>query len=636
MDVPAGAPLRVGSWCLDPQRDCISRAGQRVQLEPRLMRLLRLFTRHAGETLSIERILEDVWGDVVVTPDSVYQAVGALRRALGEGEDGGEYIATVPRRGYRLVAPVVPVAPEMPAYSPAPVAAMAASRSAQRPHVGAVVATLALAALVALGATVPRALRQSADPPARTPAASAAGGAEAARPAAVAPPSLAVLPFQDLSSARDQQYLADGMAEELMASLAAMPHLRVIARTSSVAAARDGADAREVARRLGVTHVIEGSVRRDGGSVRVTTKLVRGVDGVTVWSQTYQRELGNLFAIQDDIGTAVGRSLALVIAGGEVGPRAGRTEVPEAHTQLLLARELMRRGGPEAWRRALEALDRAVAQDPGYAAAVAARVRVESNFYDWTSEPRWLERATADADRAIALAPQLADGFAARADLEQWYQFDWSGAQADLERAHALEPFDVEVLSGETRLLASLGRLDDALAMQRKAVALDPISVTTWRDLGFILTELGDYGAADEALQHCLQIDPDDAYAHSDLGKLRLLQGKFAAARAAFERVTFEPLRLRGLASAEYSLGHRRLADRYLREMIHRYDRKDAYQIAEVYAWRGERGAAFGWFERAVRQRDAGLGYLKFDVLIASVHDDPRYRTLLARMGLPP
>jgi serine/threonine-protein kinase len=217
------------------------------------------------------------------------------------------------------------------------------------------------------------------------------------------------------------------------------------------------------------------------------------------------------------------------------------------------------------------------------------------------------------------LAPDEADGYAARADLRASFIWDWAGAQADLTKALAIDPSDSEVQHRYAFLLANLGRLPEAIAAQRKAIELDPLSSHAWENLGRYQMFNKDFAAADEAMRHALEIQPDSPFGLHHLGALQLLEGNAAQALATFRKVNDEAFRLYGISMAEYTLG-----------------REAAYQIAEVHAWRGEKDEAFEWLNRAYQQHDGGLSDIKVDLLIASLHGDPRFQALVQKMNLPP
>ncbi len=619
----APAVLRIGAWRVDPALDEISKAGQTVKLERREMQLLMCLAEHAGEVVSVEQLLNQVWAGVVVSSGSVYQAVASLRRLLGDDAKEPAYIANVPRRGYRLLASVsteddAPQETLEPAQSALPRSPATSSAPKRR---GALVLSAALLAAVAYLAADK--LWWSKRVTVQVPV------------AASTDKSIAVLPFVDMSEKHDQEYFADGMSEELLDLLAQVPHLKVPARTSSFYFKGKQATVQQIAQALGVGQVLEGSVRKAGDTVRVTVQLIRADNGYNVWSKSYDRNVKDIFKIQDEIAGAVVEALKVTLAPTPHGS-SYRTSNIEAYNQFLLGRQFFNRGNLEGWQRSIEAYRKAIVLDPNYASAYAGLALSEEYLADWMGDAAGLKRAEAAAEKAIAIAPNEAAGYAARADLRASFAWDWVGARADLEKALALDPSDSEVQRLYGFLLAGLGRLPEAITAQRKAAELDALSNLAWRSLGRYLIENRDFAGAHEALRRALEIEPESARALNYLGTLQLLEGDPVEALATFKKITDDDaFRLFGVSMAEHSLKNPKESQRALDELIGKHAADAAYQIAEVYAWRGERDKAFEWLERAYTQRDGGLVEMKVDLLLSDLRSDPRYQALLHKMNLP-
>jgi len=246
-----------------------------------------------------------------------------------------------------------------------------------------------------------------------------------------------------------------------------------------------------------------------------------------------------------------------------------------------------------------------------------------------------LKRAEAHAEKAVTLAPQDAEGYAARGYLRNLYAWDWAGAEADFTKALLLEPAAGGVQAQYANLLGSLGRLPEAIAVAQKATKLDPLWASGWDALGRYQIFGRDFPSADEALRRALEIQPELAYALSHMGTLQLLEDNAAQALATCRKIDFEVLRLTCIAMAEHTLVHSKESQQALEELIAKHGKEAAYQIAEVFAWRGEKTEAFEWLERAYQQRDGGLSDVKVDVLLAGLHGDPRFEALLRKMNLP-
>ena len=452
-----------------------------------------------------------------------------------------------------------------------------------------------------------------------------------------APParSVAVLPFVNMSSDKEQAYFSDGLTEELIDLLGRVPDLRVPARTSSFYFKGKDETIANIALQLRVRYVLEGSVRKSGQRLRITTQLIRADNAYLLWSQTYDRDDSDVFAVQDDIAKAVVAALQVKLAAGLQVTGSRGTTSTEAYDQYLLGRQLDRRDSLEGYRLAVAAYSKAIALDPNYAAAYAGLALAEAYLSDLTGDTtEGIKRAQQSVDKAIALAPTDAIGHAARSFIRATWLWDWSGAQADIEKALIFDPRDSDVQHRYASLLDSVGRLSEAIAAQKRAVELDPLSSNAWENLGRYYTDRGDYAEADAALGRAIDIEPTSVFALNNLGTLRLLQGKGQEALAAFERIDSGAFRLYGIAMAQHTLGNVTESRQALEETVAKYAQQNAYQIAEAFGWCGEKEQALAWLERAYQQRDGGLSEINDDPALNSVHADPRYKALLRRINL--
>ncbi len=448
------------------------------------------------------------------------------------------------------------------------------------------------------------------------------------------PTSIAVLPFVNMSSDKEQDYFSDGLSEELLNQLAQIPQLRVIARTSSFSFKGKEIAVAQIAKALDVDHVLEGSVRKSGDTLRITAQLIRTSDSSHLWSQTYDRKLTDIFKVQDEIAGAVVTALKLKLLPAQQIDSTQRPASTDAYNQYLLGNQYNNGGAPEDWRRAEAAYRQAIVLDPDYAAAYAGLAAAQYSLADLTSDPAAKRQALATADRAIAMAPGLSQGYAARGVTRLSFFRDWAGAQADFDKALALNPGDSSIQASYWRLLMALGRVPEAIDTARKATELDPLSAMAWAGLGRALHAAGQYPAARKAIEHALEISPDSDLANYQMGKNYLLQADPGAALIAFKRSGLG-YRTTGIAMAEYSLGHEALSLQALEQEADNVDHHAAYQVAVAYAWRGEKGKAFEWLDRAFALNDGGLSFLKSDPLMAGLVTDPRYAALLKKLGLP-
>ena len=468
--------------------------------------------------------------------------------------------------------------------------------------------------------------------------------AAAKRPASPAQAglSIAVLPFTNLSGDKEQEYFSDGLSEELMSLLAKVKELHVVGRTSSFFFKGKNVKLGDIGRELRVATVLEGSVRRAGGRLRVSTQLVNVADGFQVWAEAYDRNVDDVFAVQDEIAEAVVAALRVRLLPQE-RPRSSerRTSNPEAYNQYLLGRHFFDRGNPDNYRRSVAAYQKAVELDPRFAAAYAGLAISEALAADISSKTtanleQDRQKALEAATKALSLDPRLPEGYTARGYLRSTATWDWSGARADLERALSLDPRNAATHTQYSTILACLGRLPEAINEARTAIDLDPLSAEAWITLGSELRVAGQFQEARQALNRAIEIVPDSDRAHSFLGSVWILEGNPEGALQEFTRGDMrEGSRLLGVALAEHDLGHPAESQRALDTLVAKYADTWAVQVAEVYAWRGEADEAFKWLDRAYAQRDGGLSDLKFDPYLAKLRSDPRYETLLKNLGLP-
>ena len=463
---------------------------------------------------------------------------------------------------------------------------------------------------------------------------------------AAAGPSVAVLPFADMSPGHDQEYLSDGIAEEILNALAQVDGLKVAGRTSAFSFKGRNVKVSSIGRELNVAAVLEGSVRKSGDRVRIAARLVSASDGYDLWSETYDRRLDDVFAVQEEIARAVVAALRVRLATGQGPGPPSRPASPEAYAQYLLGRHLEEMGTIESYRLAVQAYGEAIRADPSYAAAHAGLGNalfilgsLETKGPDgerWRQDPREAT-AVAAAERAIALAPDLPEARAARGYIRTlggggW---NWEGARDDLERARALRPGDAQIQVFYGHLLAVLGRLDEAIALTRRATELDPLDGIAWRYLGGYQNAKGDLAGARATLERGLQIVPGHLLCRRELAFTDLLEGHPAAVLAAFEHEPLEWLRLTMVALALHDLGREDESRAAAARLEQEYGHSAAYQVAEVRAWRGDAGGALAALEQARVDRDAGLRYVKYDPLLRSIRGDPRYAALLAEVKLP-
>jgi TolB-like protein/Flp pilus assembly protein TadD len=450
--------------------------------------------------------------------------------------------------------------------------------------------------------------------------------------------SIAVLPFADMSPERDQEYFADGLSEAILDALTRVEGLRVAGRTSSFAFKGRNEDLRVIGQKLGVAHVLEGSVRKAGNRLRITAQVVDIASGFHLWSSTFDRDLADVFAVQDEIARAVVAHFR-VSAAAAAAPKARlRTPDPEVYNQYLLARSHYASFSPEGFRKAVAAYRKALAADPGYAPAWGGLAIPLLYTCEDEKDPgrrRAIQAEAADAaDRAIALDPDLAEGYTARGYIRDTYRWDWQGGEADFRRALALAPSDATTLRRYALHQGALGREDEAVSWARRAAELDPIFPANWAALGSAYLVRGELGPARAAYQRARELAP--AYVGPGKeGFLLLLEGHPGEALAMFQHASDEAERLLGAAAALHALGRRGEARAAIEEADRRLGDEKPVDVAQLHAFAGDRDAAFAWLERAFARRDEALGNLRANPLLKPLQGDPRFGALLRRMGMP-
>lgn len=613
----------IGELRVDPTEGEIAGPGGMQKLDPKVMSLLVILAEHANRVVAREVLLRRLWPDVVVTEDALSRCIYELRRQLasaGASEEFRGLIETLPKRGYRLNA-------EVTLHPPA--AAAAARKSNLRWRLGA----LALVAAIAI-------------------AVSFLGGQP---PANARKASIAVLPFADLSETQDQMYLADGVAEEILDKLNQNTDLRVIARTSSFAFRGKDADIAEIARKLDVTHVLEGSIRRSGDKLRVTAQLIATDDSSHVWSTTFDRRLGDLFAIQDEIAAAVAGALKTTLKLAQ----AGQAPAPDfaAYDLSQQAYHLYFRRAPGDIDRSVELFEQAVKIDPHYArawATLAGAYAMQAWSVDPPSDVLRAKQGHA-AIRAVQLDPSLA---LAHARLAQYY---WEGGDEELsrkheERAFELDPNDPLLLGYAAGFAMEAGDLDRAIVYQRRALLRDPMNSVARQNLGVLLAANGRLDEALATYRALVEINPDvHPEIKVDIPRLLILLGRDEEAVSEAMHLPAGELRDHVLAFLNRSPAHRTEAEAALRRFeeyeqspradLPEYLNIDSVRLAENYAFRGLNEKAFDTLTRrraaVMSHREAHQYFpklraeLRLAPFLKPLHPDPRWAALMSESARP-
>jgi TolB-like protein/Flp pilus assembly protein TadD len=449
--------------------------------------------------------------------------------------------------------------------------------------------------------------------------------------------SIAVLPFADMSSEKNQEYFSDGLTEELINGLAKTPGLRVAGRTSSFQFKNKAEDSQVIGGKLNVATILEGSVRKQGNRVRIAVQLIKSEDGFELWSETFDRELNDIFALQEEISRSVTKELSLKLLAKKTARRATESTNAQAYNTYLQGRYFLARNNKENLTKAVSFFEEAIHLDPAYAPAWVAladsRRALAASAYVPAEEGYAAARKA--AERALALDPDLGDAHAEMGLIEMYHDWDWAGAEASYRRALALEPGSATVIRDFGALDKILGRLDQAIMLYREAVQIDPLSTAAHRNYGAILHFAGRQEEATAALKKALELAPEIVFVHGWLARVYLAQAHLQEALAEAAKEKHPIPRLLGLALVNHALAQKKQSDDNLAELVEKFGADAPYTVAQVYAFRGETDRAFEWLTTAYSKRDDGLYNLKVDPLLKSLKHDPRYKALLQKMHLP-
>jgi TolB-like protein/Tfp pilus assembly protein PilF len=450
--------------------------------------------------------------------------------------------------------------------------------------------------------------------------------------------SIAVLPFVDMSEAHDQEYFANGMAEEIIGLLAQIPGLKVIGRTSSFQFKGRDEDLRQIGATLGVAYLVEGSVRRVGERVRVTAQLIDARDGTHRWSETYDREGRDALSVQDEVTAALVRALQLEVIGGASGrkPRAlpGSAEAYDAYLRGLHA---LNRFDEPGLNEAAVDFKRALELDPQFTPAAEQLARVLCDLPTWGFVPpsAGFEDARVAAESALRLDPHSAVAHTILAAVHAWYDWDWAAARRETTLAMAGTSPDAY-----TFFIASMGRMaagewKDAMRLTNAGITIDPLHASAYEMTSWVSLRSGDYRTAEAAARRALQITPTYSGGHRDLGNALLMHGKLEEALVEMQRETFSGWQQVGIVLANRALHRDSEANAAQARLEAEHAGDMALGIAETYAFDGRRDQAFSWLDRAYAQKDIFLWAIKGNPFLRNLEDEPRFKLFLRRMNLP-
>ena len=450
--------------------------------------------------------------------------------------------------------------------------------------------------------------------------------------ALAATPSIAILPFTDLSEQSDQAYFADGLSEEILNLLAHIDALQVTARTSSFAVRDKGMTVPEIGATLGVSYLLEGTVRKAGNQLRISTKLISAKDGFDVWTASFDRTMSEVFAIQDEIAMNVVEALKLKLLDDVP---AVRTTNAEAYQLFLQGRKLAAERNEESLRNAEQLLQQTLEIDSSYVPALVelSDVYVNQANVSMLSFDDAFASARSLLEQAISIDPDYGPAHAQLGRIRLYYDWNLAAADAAIQQALKLDSGDARIINNAAALASNRGRLQEAVDLYQRAIKLDPIRHNLYINLALTHYKLQQLDAALSAVDKALALSPDAYGVHFAKSRILLARGDAVAALSQASEEKADWWRLQGQALALHDLGQYEAAASALQRMIERHADGWAYQIAETHAYMGDTEQAFVWLQRAYDNRDGGLIEMLTDPLLQNLHSDPRWQAFINKMG---
>jgi len=631
-------PFRFGVYEVHPRTGELLKQGRHIKLRGRPFDILVLLLERRGDVITRDELRQQLWtADTFVDFDhGLNAAVNRLREALGDSAENPRFIETLPKRGYRFLAPITVVgaepivqsvaAPESVVTAPPPSPRSPATRLFRLSRPSRVV--LLAAACACLIALIVAALYLKIGP---------AGGS---RPSKM---TLAVLPFENLSTDPGQDYFSDGFTEEMVAELGKLDpsHLGVIARTTTMLYKNARKSVGQIRQELGVDYVLEGSIRRADNRIRITAQLVQTSDMTHLWAESYDRDVSDVLAIQSEVAMKIARSLTLALNRPAAGARGGSSSFP-AYELCLRGRSFREQATEEGARKAIEYYQRAISLDPNYAPAHAGL----ADAFWLLGAPGWevdrpavlLERAKASAERALAIDPQSAEAHAVMAMLRLSYQWDRAGSEREIQQAIRLNPSFALAHQYYSTALTTLDRFDDAIAEARMAMELDPLSPPAGTTLGIRLLYARRYGEATAYFTKTLETNPEFGVARWGLAQCYRQRGDVTAEldelRRAVELSGNSAYMRAHLAFGLAASGDREHAVAIQRELEAEGRERYAspYHQALIAAGLGDRTGVIQWLERAFGDRSGWMVFLPVEPEFDNVRQMPEFQQLLARV----
>jgi len=622
-----GPLYEFGAFRFSPSERILLRDDQRVLLAPKGLETLLVLLENRGHIVGKDELLKRVWPGTFVEEHTVAQTVFTLRKTLENTPEGQPFIETIPRLGYRFVAPVTEVN-QVVSETATGTPASNSARQSRRLQISLVAGGLVLGFVIAVSFLVPRLSRRN-DPPARKI-------------------MLAVLAFENLSGDPQQEYLSSGLTEELITQLGSLEpgRLGVIARTSAMQYNDSHKDVRQISRELGVDYVLEGSVRREGERVRITAQLIQVKDQTHLWAKEYDRGLKDILGLESEVAGEVAREIRLRLTPAETARLAATHPVdPEAYEMYLKGRYFWNKRNEAAYVKAIDYFNQAIARDPRYARAYSGLADAYALLGSWPNAelPRRvaMPRAKEAALTALKLDDSLAEAHASLAFVEMHYEWNWKESEREFRRAIELNPNYATGHQWFAYWLMVQGRRDESIAEIELARKADPLSIIIRTDAVDLLCAAGRFDEAIQKAHEAMDLDPDFRLAHYFLGLAYSGKQMYPEALAEYQKGVATDSKdewaLSGLGWV-YALMHDRTnAEKIIRRL--RQDARErpdlALEIAIIYSALEEKDEAFTWLERAYQNRDGGLMFLNSYWYFEQIRSDPRYAQFARKIGLP-
>jgi TolB-like protein/DNA-binding winged helix-turn-helix (wHTH) protein/Tfp pilus assembly protein PilF len=623
-----------GPFCLDPEQRVLLRDGKPIALTSKAFEILNLLVENHGRALSKEEMMRQIWPDSFVDESNLTQHIFHLRKVLGDTHEGRAYIETLPRHGYRFVA-AVQQSPAMRAEAAVPTADTSQAPAVvpnPRPTRPRWVIGIAAGFLLAVLSLVYVERGRIWAPP------GASGGKV----------MLAVLAFENLSGDPQQEYLSNGLTEELITQLGSLEpnQLGVIARTSAMQYKGSHKDVRQISRELGVDYVLEGSVRRDGERVRITAQLIQVKDQTHLWAKEYDRGLKDILGLESEVAGEVAREIQLRLTPAESARLASARPVdPEAYEMYLKGRYFWNKRNEAAYLKAIDYFNQAIARDPQYARAYSGLADAYALLGSWPNAemPRRvaMPQAKEAALTALKLDDSLAEAHASLAFVKMHYEWNWKESEQEFRRAIELNPNYATAHQWFAYWLMAQGRPNESIAENELARKADPLSIIIRTDAADLLCAAGRFDEAIQKAKEAIDLDPDFRLGHYFLGLAYAGKGMYPEALAEYQMGVAmdskDEWSLSGLGWV-YALMHNRMkAEEIIRRLRQdALERPDlALEIASIYAALGEKNEAFAWLEKAYQNRDGGLIFVDSSWYFKEIRSDPRFAELVKKIGLP-